>query len=180
MMINRITSNISFGKQAVGEFNIKQKTKDGKTKTVPVTVYRLDSEDCNDCFTHKRVKDINLGVCFQDKHALDYNESDYIIEKKSNGKLLGIAECIKSKDDMFLSTIGTSRKKKYKGVGRALLAGIVNDIKDLHKEIIVPTPLPSSSGFYKKCHFDYYDSDSTYYLDEANYDKLISDAKKQA
>ena len=169
--------NISFGKQVVGEFTVKKSKKGGKTEIVPVKVYRLEEKDYQDSFSPKNTKRINMGNCFEDKRPTASGTA-YVIEKKSNGKLLGAAECVTLKKDLHLSTIGTSKNENYSGIGRALIAGILQDIRGKYKELIVPTALPSAYGFYEKCHFDYSEFDDTYYLDNDNYDKVILDAKR--
>jgi len=175
--MNTINKTLSFGKKVVGEFKITKLESDGKGKTVTVQVVRLEKGDYRDYFTYENTKKINMGNFFVSKRYKK-DQIDYVVEKKSNGKLLGIADCIKSKDELILETIGTTKNGKYCGIGRVLLAGIVKDIKGKYPEISVPTPLPSAYGFYKKCHFDYYDTDYTFCLDEDNFDKLIKDAKQ--
>ena len=176
--MNSINFGISFGKKVVGEFKITKLESDGKGKTVPVQVLRLEEGDYEDCFTYENTKKINMGNFFTSRQP-QKNEINYIVEKKSNGKLLGIADCKKENDEFILETIGTSKNPKYCGIGRVLLAGIVNDIKGKYSEISVPTALPSAWGFYDKCHFDWYDDDFSFTLDKSNFDKLIKDAKRK-
>ncbi len=177
MMINFISTQISFGRQAIANFNVNKISED-KIKKIPVTVYKLDADDYKDTFNVRKTKNISARNYFRDLPKPCPGHTSYIIEKDKNGKLLGTAECIQINSRMFIKRIETSRNPRYSGLGRALLAGIAKDSKGKFPEIEIYSIVDGVGGFYKKCHFDYCDRDHMYYLDERNYDKLISDAKK--
>ena len=175
--MNTINFTLSFGKKVVGRFTVKKTDYDGRSTNVPVQVVRLDKEDYADCFTYQNLKNINMRNFFISKKP-QRDEFDYVVEKQSNGKLLGMAECRDKKGDLILDTIGTTQNPQYKGLGRVLLAGIVKDIKGKYPELLVPTALPNAYGFYDKCHFDFDDENYTYSLEKRNFNKLIRDAKR--
>ncbi|MBR6162897.1 hypothetical protein IKQ26_03265 [bacterium] len=175
--MNTINSALSFGKKVVGKFKVKRTDSDGKSTNIPVQVVRLDKEDYSDCFTYQNLKNINMRNFFISKQP-KWDEFDYVVEKKSNGKILGMAECRDKKGELILDTIGTTQNPRYKGLGRVLLAGIAKDIKGKYPELLVPTALPDAYGFYDKCHFDYDNENYTFFLEEQNFKKLIRDAKK--
>ena len=177
-MFNSTFAQISFGRRAIESFNVNKTTAIGTTKKVPVTVYKLDAKDLKDTFCFEKTKDICVGNYFREHAKADDKHKSYIIEKDKNGKLLGAAECTKDRGNIYLTMIGTSKNPKYKGLGRALLAGIAKDTKGEFPEIRLHSIVEGTSRFYQKCHFDYYKSDGCYCLDDINFDKLISDAKK--
>lgn len=177
-MINCISTPISFGRQAIEKFNVNKISGKDKIKKVPVTVYRLDAEDYKDSFCYRNTKHISIGNYFKDVAKPYPGHTSYIIEKDKNGKLLGAAECIERNGRIYVEMIGTSKNTEYKGLGRALLAGIAKDSKGKFPEIGIHSIVEGAGDFYKKCHFNYYSQDNLFCLDDSNYDRLIGDAKK--
>lgn len=178
MMIN--FSNISFGKQVVGKFNVEKTDKNGKVKKLPVQVYRLDPEDYDDCFQYEKIKKVNMHNFFDMLDPEEYQHSDYIVQDKKKDKILGLARC-KNLDEssIDLQVIGTSKNKKYKGLGRALLAGILQDVKGKCSDFTVSFALPDALGFYERCYFDDDTRNSfSLKLNKEYFDDVISDAKK--
>lgn len=173
-MINLNSTKISFGRQAIANFKVNK-----ETEKVPVTVYKLDEDDYKDTFCFEKTKDISVGNYFREYARPDNGHTSYIIEQEKNGKLLGAAECIQRNGRIYIEMIGTHKNSEYKGLGRALIAGIAKDSKGKFSEIIIHPLIEGVTDFFKKCHFRYLEGFKIFLLDSSKYDKLIRDAKKE-
>ena len=178
MKINPINSVISFGKIPVAEFNIDHVSSSGERTKIPVIVSRSEEKDYNKYYTEERTKKLYMFRLFNNRKPDSPDCEDYFITSKTNDELLGCANCIKEGDRLNLEIIGTSTNKDYKGIGRALLAGIAADTKGKLKSLNVPVFLDKAYLFYKKCHFDYNSEQDALVLQEDKFDSLIQDAQK--
>ena len=176
--MNTVHSNITFGKKLVARYNVTGTKWNGQEEQVPVRVSLLDNNlDYIGLFDRERIMDIGFYNMFDGICGMHPTRSEYIVEDERNKKILGIAECRKFEDLFAIKEIGTNRTGRYKGIGKALIAGICKDVRGKYSRINLNNPTEKNYGFYKKCHFTQ-EGDSLFLL-EKDYDKLIEDAEEQ-